>query len=104
MHRKPLCLGTLDYNNQSIIYVNMDKKNTCSANLNSMRHPSVYPSMVIHIKIGSKIVLLLHLALRVLAPRTRQATSRSDLPSNLSLTLSEPSTEPDHLLLDLLNP
>ena len=82
----------------------MDQKNIYSANLIFTRCSSVRPLTVIHTEIESKTVLLIHLASRVLAPKTRLATNRSDLPSDLSLNLSEPPTGPDHLSLDLLNP
>ena len=86
----------------------MDKKNTYNVYPNpdraSTRHLCVHPPTVIHTKIGSRIALLLHFALRVLVPRTQLATSRSDPPLDLSLDLLETLTRPDHLLLDLLNP
>ena len=104
MHRKPKCPKIFDYINQSIINIKLDKKNTYSANPISIRCPSVHPPIVIHTEIRSKTVLLLHLASRVLAPRTRLATNRSDLPSDLSLNLSEPPTRSNHLFLNLSNP
>ena len=68
-----------------------------------MRHPSVHPPMVINTKTEPRTVLL-HLASRVLAPKTQLATNRSDLPPDLSLNLSEPPTELDQLFSRPLKP